>query len=305
MSEIMHVSRMWFGAFLFRSLWLSLAVAIFWVPVLIVFGYGMKFLFEIFQEEPIALGMVLLLSVQPILVLLAVFAMRGGLLALGAVRGTELNALAGVAVRIFRFNLPLSWVSISLFGLAGTLLGLRVLNSDFLEKFQNALEIDSLKDISRLVSLMGDFPILSLGGWIFGICVTLGLLGVPTAATSAMASVKPPNHHSIWGAAAEFTNLFLFSLIVLMIPFAASVVFMGPTSTLKDLSELDPILSYAAIGYVTWSICALAAASALAYSITVKREAIEYEEMMEQIAGSGSGAPTVDLKALRDSRMKK
>ena len=301
----MHVPQMWFGTFLFRSLWLSLTVAIFWVPVLIIFGYGMKFMFQIFQDEPIALGMVLILSVQPVLVLLAVFAMRGGLLALGVVRGTELNALAGVAVRIFRFNLPLSWVATSLFGLSGTLIGFRVLNSDFLEKFQNALEIDSLRDISRLVSLMGDFPIISLGGWIFGVCVTLGLLGVSTAATSAMASVKPPSHHSIWGITSEFSNLFMFALIVLLVPFIGAVVVLGPTSTLNDLSGMSPIFTYAAMGYITWAICALAAASALAYSITVKRELVEYDAMMEEIAGSGSGAPKVDLRALRDSRMKK
>ncbi|MEO1918241.1 MAG: hypothetical protein ABGW81_00715 [Paracoccaceae bacterium] len=53
-------------------------VAVFCLLVLIIFGYGVRFLFEVLQNEPIALGMVLILSIQPVLVLLAIFAVRGG-----------------------------------------------------------------------------------------------------------------------------------------------------------------------------------------------------------------------------------
>ena len=103
---MLHVCRMWFGTFFLRSLWLSLTVALFWLPVLVIFGYGVRFVFEIFQNEPIALGMVIVLSIQPVLVLLAIFAIRGGMMALKVTRGTELSSLGKVVFRIARFNLP-------------------------------------------------------------------------------------------------------------------------------------------------------------------------------------------------------
>ena len=294
---------MWFGSFLVRSIWLSLTVALFWLPVLVIVGYGVRFLFEIFQNEPIALGMVIVLSVQPILVLLAVFAIRGGMMALKVTRGTDLNSLGVVVFRISRFNLPLMWGVTILFGLATTITGLRLLNSEFITEFQQAKEVESMRDIAFLIDLIGQFPVFLIGGWLLGSCVAFALLGVSIAAQSARAAVKPPNHHSIWGMASEFVNLFILSLALIIIPFIASVFAIGTDATLVDLTTLDPIIFYGALGYGTWAICALAAGAALAYSLTLESTERKHQEILDAIGGGAQ--PSVDLKSLRQSRMKK
>lgn len=294
---------MWFGSFLVRSIWLSLTVALFWLPVLIMFGYGLRFIFEIFQNEPIALGMVIILSIQPILVLLAIFAIRGGMMALKVTRGTDLHSLGVVVFRISRFNLPLMWAVTILFGLATTITGLRLLNSDFIAEVQRAKEVESMRDIAFLIDLIGQFPVFLIGGWLLGACVAFSLLGVSVAAQSARAAVKPPNHHSIWGMAAQFGNLLTLSLGLIIIPFFAAVFVMGTDATLIDLTTLDPLVFYSALGYGTWAICALAAGAALAYSLTLKTTERKHQEILDAIGGAAQ--PTVDLKSLRQSRMKK
>lgn len=298
-----HDQPMWFGSFLFRTLWLSLVVALFWLPVLVIFGYGVFFLFEIFRNEPIALGMIIILTLQPVMVLLAIFAIRGGMMALNVTRGTELHSLGKIVFRISRFNLPLMWIITSLFGLGTTITGLRLMNSEFITDFQRAKDIDSMRDIARFFDVLGEFPVLLLGGWLFGACVAFALLGVSVAGASAMAAVKPPNHHTIWGIASQFVNLFLLSMVLMMLPFDWAVMTLGVDSTMADVMALEGIVYYGGVGYFTWATCGLAAGAALAYSLTVAREKVEYQEMMDAIGGSITEGP--DLKSLRESRMKK
>lgn len=294
---------MWFGSFFIRSVWLSLTVALFWLPVLVIFGYGIRFVFEIFQNEPIALGMVIILSIQPLIVLLAIFAIRGGMMALKVTRGTDLNSLAVVVFRISRFNLPLMWAVTVLFGLSTTITGLRLLNSEFIAEFQRAKDISSMRDIAFLIELIGQFPVILIGGWLLGSCVAFALLGVSVAAQSARAAVKPPNHHSIWGMSGEFANLFILSLIVVIVPFIGAVFALGTDATLVDLTTLNPIAFYGALGYGTWAICALAAGAALGYSLTLESSERKHQAILDAIGGSTE--PEVDLKSLRHSRMKK
>ena len=314
---------MWFGNFFIRSIWLSLTVALFWLPVLVIFGYGVRFVLELLQNEPIALGMIIVLSIQPVLVLLAIFAIRGGMMALKVTRGTDLHSLGKVAFRILRFNLPLMWIVTTLFGLATTITGLRlmessfvsdiqnggeseparVIKSDFGAQFQRVTESESKLDISNIIDLVGGFPIILVGGWLLGACIAFALLGVSVAAQSARAAVKPPNHHSIWGMAAEFSNLLILSLVLVVAPFIVGVFAIGTDATLRDLTALDPVVFYSMLGYGTWTICALAAGAALAYSLTLESTERKHQEILDAIGGAAQ--PTVDLKSLRQSRMKK
>ena len=320
---MVHDSRMRFGSFFLRSLWLSLTVALFWLPVLVIFGYGVRFVFEIFRDEPIALGMVIVLSIQPVIALLAIFAIRGGMMALKVTRGTHLHSLGVVSFRILRFNIPVMWAITALFGLATTITGLRLMESSFVSniqtsggseparavrsnfgtQFQRVTESESKLDISSILELAGAFPIILVGGWLLGACIAFALLGVSVAAQSARAAVKPPNHHSIWGIASEFANLLILSLVLVIIPFVATVYKFGTDATIADLAKLDPIIFYGALGYGTWVICALSAGAALAYSLTLKSTERKHQEILDAIGGAAQ--PTVDLKSLRQSRMKK
>ncbi|MHA1129017.1 MAG: hypothetical protein ACTSRN_08735, partial [Alphaproteobacteria bacterium] len=218
-------------------------------------------------------------------------------------RGTDLNSLGGVVFRIARFSLPLMWVVTVLFGLSVTITGLRLFNSDFIAEFQRAQEVESMRNIAYFIDLAGQFPVVLIGGWLLGACVAFSLLGVSVAAQSARAAVKAPNHHSIWGLAAEFSNLLILSLLLVILPFIAAIFTIGTDATLVDLTTLGPVAFYGALGYGTWSICALAAGAALAYSLTLESTERKHQEILDAIGGAAQ--PTVDLKALRQSRMKK
>lgn len=301
---MVHDSQMWFGNFLFRSLKLSLIVTLYWLPVLVVVNYAAYAIFMFFQSEPLALGMVVILLVQPYFVIQGILAVRGGMMALEVTNGADLAMLGTVTVRVMRFNLTMMWVVIALFGLASTILGLRLLESDFISQFMQAKEVSSIWDITAFIRLIGEFPVFLLGGWIFGFCIAIGLMGVSIAGAAAMAASRPPNHHTIWGIAAEFLNLFLLSLTLIFLPFVVFVFAIGGIdATLADIATLAPIMQYCSAGYVLWAICALSAGIALAYSITLVTDEEKHAAMLA--AAGGMMRETVDLKSLRESRMKK
>lgn len=301
---MVHDSRMWFGNFLFRSLKLSLIVSLYWLPVLVVVNYAAYAIFLFFQSEPLALGMVVILLVQPYFVIQGILAVRGGMMALEVTNGADIAMLGTVTVRVMRFNLMLMWVVITLFGLGSTITALRLMDSDFISQFMQAKEISSIWDITAFIRLIGEFPLFLLGGWIFGFCIAVGLMGVSIAGASAMAASRPPNHHSIWGIASEFLNLFLLSLLLTFLPFVAFVFATGGLeTTLGDLTNLAPFVQYGTAGYVLWTVCALSAGIALAYSITLVTDEEKHQAMLA-VAG-GARQESVDLKSLRESRMKK
>ncbi|MHA1128122.1 MAG: hypothetical protein ACTSRN_04110, partial [Alphaproteobacteria bacterium] len=298
---MVHDSLMWFGNFLFRSLKLSLIVTLYWLPVLVVVNYAAYAIFLFFQSEPLALGMIVILLIQPYFVIQGILAVRGGMMVLGVTNGADLAMLGTVTFRVMRFNLTMMWIVIMLFGLASTITGLRILGSDFIDQFMQAKQISSIWDITAFFHLIGEFPLFLLGGWIFGFCVAIGLMGVSTAGAAAMAASRPPNHHSIWGIAAEFLNLFLLALVIMFLPFVVFVFALnGFDTTLGDLVNLTPVIQYSTAGYVLWTVCALSAGIALAYSITLKTDAEKHEAMLA--AAGGMTRETVDLKSLRESR---
>lgn len=297
---------MWFLPFFFRSLRLSLTVTLYWLPVLLIVNYAAYSIFLFFKDEPVALGMIIILLVQPYFVIQGILAVRGGMMGLGVTNGADLGMLPTVTFRVMRFNLSLMWVVITLFGLATTITGLRLIESDFIAQFIQAKDVSSMFELTAFIRLIGEFPLFLLGGWIFGFCVAIGLMGVSIAGASAMAAARPPNHHSIWGIASEFLNLFLLSLLLMFAPFVFFVIFAGGIdTTLGDLADLSSVFLYSSAVFVLWTVCAISAGIALAYSITLTTEAEDREAMMTAMGGSGVTQEKVDLKSLRASRMKK
>lgn len=295
---------MWFGNFLFRSLRLSLIVTLYWLPVLAVVNYAAYNIMRFFQDEPIAMVMIFFLLVMPYFVIQGILAIRGGMTALGVTNGADLNMLGTVTVRVMRFNLPIIMIVTALFGLAATMLAFRLTGSTWLEDVTRAVSFTTNTNLILLLTRIGEFPVIFLGGWIVGLSVAIGLMGVTTAGAAAMAASRPPNHHTIWGLTGEFKNLFFLSLSVMAIPYLLALFALAnPWGTIGDLTQLSPVLSYGVAGIFLWSICVISAGIALAYSLTVEVEEEKQEAMMAAIGGATHAAP-VDLKSLRQSRMK-
>ncbi len=295
---------MWFGAFFTRALFLSLAVVVYWLPVLVITAYGVTMVGQALWDEPIGLLMLFVLFVQPILVILSILAIRGGMTALDVTNGADIGRLFSMTWRVMRFNVPLMWAVTSLFGLATTLTGLKFISPDYISNVMAASTIDTAADVERLLEALAEFRIILFSGWAFGFSVAVAALGVSVAGASAMVASRPPNHHSIWGIGSQFGNLLGLGLIVIFLPVVVTAFFFGGTSaTVAQLIALGQTGLYAFVLYALWGVCVMAAGIALAYSLTVKNEEAQRQADMEALAGIGRDRPKVDLAALRRSRM--
>ncbi len=295
---------MWFGEFFTRSIVLSFVVALFWMPVLGITLYGVKAVFDLLQDEPIALAMLVVLFVQPILVLLFILAIRGGMMALKVTDGSEIGKLFSVTWRVLRFNVPLMTVIITLFGLSFMLTGLNLSGNPFLDELAEASSLSARFKSYFVKEAALQFPVAVSAGWVLGICVAYAAMGVSVAAAAAMAVAKPPNHFTIWGIGAQFVNLLVLSLVIVFVPFVLFVIaFGGMKLDMEYLLGLDPFLYYSIAVYAIWAFCVLAAGAALAYSLALQAEEERRAAEMEAMAGMARDRERVDLAALRKSRM--
>ncbi len=295
---------MWFGEFFTRSIVLSFIVALFWMPVLGITLYGVKTVFDILQDEPIALVMLVVLFVQPIFVFLSILAIRGGMMALKVTDGSEIGKLFSVTWRVLRFNVPLMMLIITLFGLSVMITGLNISGNPFLDELARASSLSARFKSYFIKEAAVQFPVAVSAGWVLGICVAYAAMGVSVAAAAAMAVAKPPNHFTIWGIGAQFVNLLILSLVVLFLPFVLFIMaFGGMQLSVEYLLGLDPFLYYGIAIYLVWAYCVLAAGAALAYSLTLVADEERRAAEMAAVAGVARDRERVDLAALRKSRM--
>lgn len=295
---------MWFGEFLLRSLLLSFAVALFWMPVLAMTVYGVSMVYDLLREEPIALLMIIVLFWIPLNVLLSVLAIRGGLMILKVTDGAEIGKLFSVTFRILRFNVPLMGMIITLFGVATMYTMLNLMDSAYLENLNHANSLIGRFKSYFVAKAAVKFPIIATSGWVFGYCVAFAAMGVSMAAAAAMAGAKPPNHHTIWGIGAQFLNLFILTLVVIFIPYLMFIfAFGGFALDVEYLANIDPAIFIGADIYALWASSALYAGAALAYANHLKGEEERHATVIAELAGLGADRPKVDLAALRKSRM--
>ncbi len=297
---------MWFGEFLVRALVLSFAVALFWMPVLAITVYGVMIVFDLLQDEPIALLMIIVLFWIPLNVLLSVLAIRGGLMILKVTKGAEIGKLFSVTFRILRFNVPLMAVIMVLFGVATMYTVLHLVDTSYLDNLGQANSLIGQFKSYFVAKAAVKFPIIALSGWVFGYCVAFAAMGVSMAAAAAMAVAKPPNHHTIWGLGAQFWNLFVLALVVIFLPYMLFIfAFGGPYLTLEGLSNIAPRFFMWSNIYMLWASSALYAGAALAYANHLKGEEERHRRAMDELAGLQADRPQIDLAELRRSRMHK
>lgn len=305
---------MWFGKFTGRVLLLSFPVALFWLPVLAIAGYGVLTVVDLLRDEIIGLIMLFVLLVQPILTLLSILAIRAGMMILKVTEGSEIGKLGTVTWRALRFNIPIMSTIVVLFGLSSTITGLKLLDSTVIEDFNRVTGFASRFQAYFLLEIIKEFPVVLAGGWIFGMCVAFAGMAVNIAGSAAMAVASPPNHHQIWGVGAQFVNIFIVGLLVWFVPFVIGIFLIGGVqSNVITLFELRTfsifgleIHSLYFVGiYFLWTICVMAAAAGVAYKIHLVNDDIRRTRDIEEMAGlaAADNRPAVDLKALRQARM--
>ncbi|MEE9453421.1 MAG: hypothetical protein V3V13_03420 [Paracoccaceae bacterium] len=296
---------MWFGKFLFKSLMLSLPVALFWLPVLGITAYGVSTVYALLEDEFIGQMMLLVLFVLPVLTLLTVLAIRGGMTVLNVTDGSDIAKIMGVTTRVLLFHVPFIVIIIVLFGVSSTITGFKFMDNGYAEEFSRIAGLRSKFQSFFIKDIMMKFPIILFSGWIFGYCIAFAGMGVSMAGASAMAVAKPPNHHQIWGLGAQFGNLFGVALVVFFVPFVLGIFALGGLNAeLKAILDLG-VYKYGVAVYFLWALCAMYASAAIAYGMTLETEDARHTAELEAMAGLHADRPKVDLAALRKERMKK
>lgn len=289
-----------------RSFLLSFPVALFWLPVLAIAGYGVITVFDMLREEIIGLIMLFVLLVEPILTLLSILAIRAGMTILKVTTGSEIGRIGSITFRVLKFNIPIMTMVVVVFGLTTTITGLQFLDSNVIEEFNRVRGFGSRFQSYFLFEIAKQFPLVLAGGWILGMGVAFSAMAVNIAGSAAMAVDNPPNHHQIWGIGAQFVNVFLVSLIFWVLPFIVVIILLGGVNTeVSILLELHPYVLYGAGIYILWTICVMAAAAAQAYKIHLVDDDVRRTRDIEEMAGlaAAGSRPAVDLSALRKARM--
>lgn len=293
-----------FFSFATRTILLSFAVALFWLPVLGVTFYGIYMLLELMQGELIGLIMIVSLLYYPLQMLLLVLAVRGGMTVLKVTSGSDIAKLGLVAWHVLRFNGLISVIIVNLFGFAVAITGLKIMKPGYIEEFWHNMKYGGIARDYLIEQQYLEFPMMLALGNTFGLCLAIGIFAVNFAGQAAMAVDNPPRHHQLWGIGGQFWNVFILAMIFLFIPHFAAIYYAGGfTTTIADMYE-KPVAQIVTGAYGLWTICLMAAASAQAYKLYLVEDDTRRTRDIEAMAGSAQEArPAVDLASLRKARM--
>ncbi len=302
-------------SFVIRSFFLSFPVALFWLPALAITFYAVYLGVGLLIDEPVALGMLVVLLYSPLQFFLMILAVRGGMTILRVTSGSDLGKLGGVTWRAMRFNGSLGTTIVNIFMWATIIAGLKILTPEFLEEFREIREGRGVFQDYYLEQLFQTFPIILLLGAVFGLVVAIATFATNFAGIAAMAVDNPPRHDQLWGIGGQFLNLFVTGMLFLFVPSALLIWFAGgETATSQDwfstynvaiftYQDFTLTLNSAIVIYAMWATCLIAAAAALAYKVYLGVDEERRKRDIEEMTGLINTGPKVDLKALRQARM--
>lgn len=256
-------------------------------------------------NEILGLLMIFTLVYYPLQILLLVLAVRGGMTVLKVTTGSDIAKLASVTWRVMRFNGSFGLLIINVCAVAVLITGLKLMDPAFIDEFWQIRGSRGGFAGFYYIELFSRFPmILSLGGT-FGVCIVVALFGTNFAASAALAVDNPPGHHQLWGIAGQFGKLFFVAILFVFVPQLAIILWAGGIdTTYVEYMLLDDYIVIGSAIYSMWTICLMAAASALAYKLHLVEDEVRRKRDIEELAGVGrSTGPQVDLKALRQARM--
>lgn len=269
--------------------------------MLVASGFGIFMLFSTLWGHPFGIFFVLALTFFPGLVFLYLSCVRAGLVALKASGPPNMKKLGTATIRMFRFNIMLNNLTMTLVGLGGSTLILVYLTPDVWAELKDGFEIKDLADVGEILKRVVKIPLAVLLMLTLALSVSNGIIGTSSAAVAASAADTGPNHHTLWGVTRQFFPLFVLSMLVLWLP-ALIVVYSvgGPLEPLSKLGEMSIVFFLCLPFYLIWAGCAICGGKALAYVQTFKD--LEKEWIKEREDMIGEIVPQENLRSLRLER---
>jgi len=293
--------RPFYLVFVYNSFLINVTLRMF--VMLAVSAFGIYMLFAFLWEHPFGIFFVLALTFFPGLVFLYLSCVRAGLVALKASGPPNLKKLGTATIRMFRFNVMINNLIITLFGIGGSVLIMVYLTPTIWADLSQEFEFADLADLGELAERILQMPIAVVLMLTLAISISTGVIGASSAAVAASAAEVGPSHHPLWGITRQFFPLFVLSLLILVVPISILALSKG--------GFLTPIYAFGEMGftfyalipvYAVWAGCALCGGKALAYVQTVKD--MEYEWVKERDDMLGDIVPQDNLRSLRLKRQK-
>ena len=289
--------------FLIKALGLSFNVML-RMFIMLAASFGLVFLLVGFMfEEPLGILVILGFTLFPGLVFLYLSCVRAGLVAIKASGPPNVKKLAFGTIKLFRFNIMLNNLIITLVGLGGSVLLMVLGTPEVWASFKHDMAVEDLSDFSLFIERLLQIPIGVMLIVVFALSISNGVMGTTTAAVAASCAEVGPNHHALWGATRQFFPLFVLSMIVLFIPMGWFVISQGgPLVPFSEIGELNIFLFLAGPVYLVWAGCAICGGKALAYAQTAQDLEDEWQKERDDMIGEV--VPEDNLRALRLQRQK-
>lgn len=257
------------ATFLSRALVLSVNVTLRMSLMLLTSVFVLFMIFAFLREHPLGILLALVLTFFPGLVFLYLSCVRAGLVAIKASGPPDLKKLGSATIKLFRFNIMLNNLTMTLIGLGGSVLFMAVLTPDIWASLKDGFEISDLADVTEVLSRIVQVPLGVFLVLAFGLSISNGIIGTSTAAIAASAADNGPNHHALWGVTRQFFPLFVLSMLVLWLPILGLIIYVGgPLTPISDLAGLNFFLVVAIPFVLIWAGCAICGGKALAYAQT-------------------------------------
>jgi len=289
------------ATFLRRALVLSVNVTLRMSLMLITSVFVLFMIFAFLREHPLGFLFAMVLTFFPGLVFLYLSCVRAGLVAIKASGPPDIKKLGLATIKLFRFNIMLNNLTMTLIGLGGSVLFMMIMTPAIWASIKDGFEISDLGDITEVLGRLAQMPLGILLVLTFGLSISNGIIGTSTAAVAASAADKGPNHHTLWGVTRQFFPLFLLSMLVLWLPTLALVLCLGgPLNPLSSFAGLSIVALICTALFLIWAGCAICGGKALAYAQT--RTDMAEEWVKERDGMLGDIVPEANLRELRMKR---
>jgi len=288
-------------AFIKRALSASLEVTMRMVIILGVTAFAIYLLVSFLGAHPLAVFLILTLTFFPLGIFLYLSCVRAGLVALDATGPPNLKKLVSGTYRLFRFNIMINNLILTLIGLGGTVGFMMYFTPEAWQLFQKDFSFENLAKPQKARELLGLIPVGILFAWALAFAVSAATIGASTGAVAATAAENGPAHDVMWGATRHFWPQFFLSVLVFFPPVLALAYSAGgPLAPFSNLSGLD-LRSWGGLAlYLVWAGSTVCAGKAVAYLMTVDDMNAERQAREDQLMGEA--VPKEDLRALRIAR---
>ncbi len=288
--------------FIAKSLYYSIFVTLRMMPILAITLFAAVLLFQVFKNHLIVVAIVGALVLLPTLMFIYLMAIRCGLTAMAATKAPRTRNYLPAMIRFARIPVAVTNMMITLIGIGGSFVFLRIAAPDALLAVQLSVSGSEELPLFDVIACIAALPMAILLFFAAALTFAIALTGANAGATAHWIGERRSNLDMIWGITSQWPRLLVFALLTLILPLIGVIFWLGgPMAPLAQITTLTPPALLAGAAFFLWALWANCASQALAFTITAAEVTAEKAEALAQIPGRNFS--TEDIRALRLSRM--